>query len=436
MDRQSFLASALQRVDGQGPGTGLPKHRKMTTSPFVFLRGAAQVFYADLASGTLSLPDALYELPLTCVMGDCHVSNFGFLTEEGSHGDRVIFAANDFDDACHGHAAWDLARFGLSLLLCAEHCRGQVEGRYPSEDDVSGKPAVSADQAVAAVEAFLAAYADTFAAAEAREHHEQVFDHFDKSRVLGKRYRKAVKRAFGGADFMHKSALAKAVDLESLPLRFRDRPERCVRLSRQEQVLWAERLRPYMDDTVLDLVERIGAGTGSHNMRRFYLLVGPAEIRSDRDLGLCHVVEVKQQRQAAPLHDFPDLSPNNRLDPAHLTVVCQRRMQRDPDLLLDEAEWDGAHWLIRSRHHARVGIDPKHIAIGSKAVDKGGFGQYAEICGRVLALTHARADRRSTRFEQQAHRILPGVTRPLVDALRAYAEVVEQDRAHLAGLEA
>jgi hypothetical protein len=110
-------------------------------------------------------------------------------------------------------------------------------------------------------------------------------------------------------------------------------------------------------------------------------------------------------------------------------------MQRDADLLLDEAFWDGVHWLIRSRHHARVGVDPEHIATGARAVKKGGFVQYAQTCGRVLALTHARADRRSTRFEQQASALLPSLVAPLVDALEGYAAQVSRDRDCLAELE-
>ncbi|WP_420933035.1 DUF2252 family protein [Alteromonas sp. A081] len=38
------------------------------------------------------------------------MSNFGFLTEKGSHGDTVIFTSNDFDDACVGRAHWDIIR--------------------------------------------------------------------------------------------------------------------------------------------------------------------------------------------------------------------------------------------------------------------------------------------------------------------------------------
>lgn len=51
------------------------------------------------------------------------------LTEEGSHGDRVVFDPSDFDDARIGPAAWGLARFCVSLFLTADYCRDILEGR-------------------------------------------------------------------------------------------------------------------------------------------------------------------------------------------------------------------------------------------------------------------------------------------------------------------
>ena len=73
--RIQLIRDELSRVDGQVPEAGLAKHHKMATNPFVFLRGSAQLFYADLASGVLSLPKAMEKLPLTTIMGDCHTSS-------------------------------------------------------------------------------------------------------------------------------------------------------------------------------------------------------------------------------------------------------------------------------------------------------------------------------------------------------------------------
>jgi hypothetical protein len=185
--------------------------------------------------------------------------------------------------------------------------------------------------------------------------------------------------------------------------------------------------RPYVDDDVLDLVRRLGAGTGSVDLDRYYLLVGPRDFGGVQDLPLCHIVEVKQQRPASPVHWFPDLSPVNRLNPAHLALDCQRRMQRRPDLVLDEVVWKGAHWLVRSRHHARVGVDPEDIALAKKEPGER-LAEYADACGEALALAHARGDLRSRRFEAAMAAALADAEVDLIEAARGYAELTVEDR--------
>lgn len=431
--RQLLIRSELLRVDGSEPGAGTAlskKHSKMAENPFRFLRGSAQLFYADIHQGRLELPDALTEVPpLTTVMGDCHVSNFGFLTEQGSHGDQVVFCPNDYDDACIGPAVWDIARYLVSLALTAEYCRGLLEGRYRSDevDEPAGLDAPSVSDAERAGQAFLDAYRracrhcvrDPAARFEA-------LDDFPKKHVLGKAFRKACRRAAGGKDFERKSTLAKEVRIDTGRLVFRDRPGRFARLAPERTEAVREAFRPYVDDAILDLVRRLGAGTGSIDLERFYLLVGPEDFAGGEDLELCHVVEVKQQRPASPLHWFPDVSPVNRLQSAHLTIDCQRLMQRAPDLVLDEAIWEDKPWLVRSRHHARVGVDPEAIALAPKKPGKR-FKTYAKTCGQALALAHARGDRRSTRFEAAMAEQLPAASEALLAACFCYAEQVIVD---------
>ncbi|WP_026377171.1 DUF2252 family protein [Aestuariibacter salexigens] len=423
-NREALLQLELLRVDGIAPGNNAPKHVKMARHPFLFLRGSAQIFYADIASGLLPFPDGLSKLPVTALMGDCHTSNFGFLTEEGSHGDSVIFSPNDFDDACIGNPGWDLMRFCVSLILCADYCQRSVgqEGKY------KGKVAISHDHAASAIDAFLNAYlAICSSALTGRDHLMSAVDAIRPDSKLNKLYLKAQRRAAGGADFETKSALAKAVDVTQLPPKFKRQSDKLIELDEQQRSALIEAFSPYMDDHVLDVTRRVNAGTGSINIDRFYFLIGPKDYASKADLPLCHVVEVKQQRAAAPLYHFPGLHPANRLNPAHLTVMCQRRMQRRPDLVLDEAEWNGSHYLVRSRHHAKVGIDPEDIGIGKMNVKQGGFDYYAQCCGSALALAHCRGDRRSTRLEQRVMEILPHDITALRSIAFDYAEQVRKD---------
>lgn len=432
MSRIEIIKKALHAADGVVPGSRkiIPKHRKMAANPFRFFRGSAGLFYRDIANGTLSVPAVLQEhIPLTMVQGDCHLSNFGFLTEEGSHGDNIIFSPNDFDDACVGSAAWDLLRFSVSLVLAQEYCDGILAHRYQSDElqTTEGLLAATTHDTEAAIQAFLQSYQQQCQAViDNHKNRYPVIDTFAKGHTLNKLFKKAKRRAAGGKHFMSKSALAKAIEVSGDTPVFKIIKGKFKKLDAQLYAEIQDTFSPYVDDAILDIVRRIGAGTGSVNMDRFYLLVGPANYQGDDDFALCHIVEVKQQRFAAPLEHFGDLSAVNKLNPAHLTVACQRKMQRNPDMVLDEVEWQDAHWLVRSRHHARVGVAPEDICLSANGPGQNML-EYAETCGAALALAHGRSDRRSVRFEQQVCASLPTVTETLTKISLAYAEQVRQD---------
>lgn len=433
-NRKAFIKRNLETVDNIELSSGIAKHKKMATSPFVFFRGSAQLFYADLKASTLALPNALFDIPLTTIVGDCHTANFGFLTEEGSHGDTVIFSPNDFDDACIGHASWDLSRLICSIFLAVDHCQRIKSQQISSDKDHSTKPVADNHLALAACDALLSEYIHTCSLAQNDLNiSTEVVTHFEPSHILIKRWQKAKSRAANGTDFSTKSALAKAITINNGRIRFVDNKAKFCRLTNTKYQEVQQVFRPYVDDNIHDIVLRLNAGTGSVNMDRYYLLVGPKDTPV-KQLSLCHIVEVKQQRIAAPLYHFPDLSPVNQLNAAHLTVNCQRRMQRSPDLVLDEVQWQTKHWLVRSRHHAKVGVDPEHIALGKKAVNKNGLVEYGKVCGRALALAHCRGDRRSTLFEQSVCEILPKVRNELIEQCQQYANQVVTDCMLLATL--
>lgn len=434
MNRTTWLQSRMQFVDGSQPTTTISKHVKMATSPFYFYRGSASLYYADIHSKHLAIPDELLTLPLTTIMGDCHVSNFGFLSEEGAHGETLIFAPNDFDDACIGHAIWDILRFLISLDLTQNEAvrikQTYIDSQHPDRE----KEVIPVTEIQPAMNAFLDAYINYCQASLAGHITSQsALVAFSEKHILYKRWQKGLQRLNDGAAFLTKSTLAKEVDCHHFPLKFKDEPERLARLDDNLRSSLANHFAPYVSDDILDIVERLDAGTGSNNMTRYYLLVGPKEV-SQESLSLCYIVEVKQQRDAAPLHYFPQLDTTNRLNPAHLTVHCQRRMQRRPDLILDEAIWQGQHYLVRSRHHARVGIDPEHIAVGKKAALKQGFSQYATACAEALALAHMRGDRRSLAFQQAVVKILPKYKNELATMALAYAQQVKTDHQLFAAL--
>lgn len=432
MSRKEQILFALQKADGVCPGkdAAIEKHLKMADNPFRFFRGSAGLFYDDIASGLLSIPEEMQSvIPITMVQGDCHLSNFGMLTEEGSHGDKVIFSPNDFDDACLGHASWDLVRFCVSILLAQQYCEGHRAAQFSSDDSSEQElqACASVGGAILAIQGFLESYVlHCQALVQDGGLRNKVINKFDKQHVLRSFHKKAQKRAAGGKQFYTKSSIAKAVDFIGFVPVFKENSDKFAAVDESLYRELSEVFSPYVDDTILDIVERLGAGTGSINMARYYLLVGPKDYMGEEDLKLCHIVEVKEQRMAAPLSHFETLSPVNRLNPAHLTVCCQRKMQRRPDLVLDEVEWRGAHWLVRSRHHAKVGIDPEDICLQTDAPDNA-LMQYTQSCAQALAVAHSRGDRRSTRFEQAIVEHLPYWQDDILETCLSYAVQVQED---------
>ncbi|TLX48010.1 hypothetical protein C1E24_04195 [Pseudoalteromonas phenolica] len=421
MDRQETLLQYFKEHDGCAPSSELSKHQKMANSPFQFLRGSAPLMYRDLASHIITLPEPLENIPLTTIMGDCHTSNFGFLSEEGSHGETVVFTPNDFDDACFGHASWDLFRFLVSLPLAhAEAAQMQAESDC---EKLKAKPLADEQQIYSAQQAFLSAYIETCQRSlEKKNDSQTALTEFSKGHILHKRWQKALTRVVGGEAFMTKSTLAKEVDL--VQWRFKQNPEKFIPLPDNIYENLYMQFRPFMDDEILDIVMRHNAGTGSNNLGRYYVLVGPSQ---PHDAAKTHIVEIKQQREAAPIKYFPKVSVNNRLSAAHLTVNCQRKMQRRPDLILDDAIWQDKHWLLRSRHHARVGIDSEHFMLGKRAAEKGGVIQYALSCGEALALAHMRGDRRSIDFQKAVVACLPNQLKSLIRTANNYVGQVIND---------
>jgi len=421
VERQETLVQYFKEHDGCEPSLDLTKHKKMVNSPFQFLRGSAPLMYRDLASHLITLPESLLNIPLTTIMGDCHTSNFGFLSEEGSHGETVVFSPNDFDDACFGHASWDLFRFLVSLPLAHTEA-AQIQAESECEK-LKAKPLANEQQIHSAQQAFLKAYIETCERSLQKKNDSQTaLTEFSKGHILYKRWQKALTRVVGGEAFMTKSTLAKEVDL--VQWRFKQNPDKFIPLPDDIYENLYMQFRPFMDDEILDIVMRHNAGTGSNNLGRYYVLVGPSQ---PYDAAKTHIVEIKQQREAAPIKYFPKLSVNNSLSAAHLTVNCQRKMQRRPDLILDDAIWQDQHWLLRSRHHARVGIDSEHFMLGRRAAEKGGVIQYALSCGEALALAHMRGDRRSVDFQKAIVAILPQQQRGLINAANKYVRQVKSD---------
>ena len=105
-DSSRVLRTALRdencRVAIQSPSSIAAKLTKLADgSPFVFFRGTAAFFYANLfcyGNEVLISKDAGM-IPQVVSNGDCHPENFGLM--EGINHDNLLWGVNDFDQSFH-----------------------------------------------------------------------------------------------------------------------------------------------------------------------------------------------------------------------------------------------------------------------------------------------------------------------------------------------
>jgi len=105
------------------------RHARMLKSPFAFYRGGAALMAADLA-----------HTPITGLRaqagGDCHPANFGgFATPER----RLLFDLNDFDETLPAPWEWDLKRLAAGFVVAGRDNRiGEAHCREIAESAVRG----------------------------------------------------------------------------------------------------------------------------------------------------------------------------------------------------------------------------------------------------------------------------------------------------------
>jgi len=103
------LESIVAANRGADPALRLRKYAAMRQTPFSFMRGACQLFYASLPQ-----VETLSGAPPAWLCGDLHVENFG--TYKGDNR-LTYFDVTDFDESALGPLTLDLVRFLASIRV-------------------------------------------------------------------------------------------------------------------------------------------------------------------------------------------------------------------------------------------------------------------------------------------------------------------------------
>ena len=336
------------------------RYARMKADPFAFLRGAAAVMAADLAT----TPNTGLRLQ-TC--GDCHLANFGsYAAPEGT----PVFDINDFDETLPAPFEWDLKRLATSLVVA-----GRV-AQMPNRDcRMLARTATRSyreHMAQLAPMPPLDAWSTRIDLAEAIREIESV-----KIRRRLEKHLASVLKA--GTEHFG------LVEQRNGKWRIKDRPPLVRRLTEHElpaQEAFASYAQTLQEDRRV-LLQR-------YHLRDVALkVVGVGSVGTFCAIGLWMadngaplLLQIKEAQESV-LAAFAGAS--DYANQGQRVVVGQRMMQAATDVFLGwtQQKLDGRHFYVRRLKDARL------AQIGSQLEAALPF--YAALCGRTLARAHARA---------------------------------------------
>ncbi len=391
--RQTLREDHRERI-ADGGEDAQAKFDKLAGSLYSFFRGTALLFYRDMAGEDAWMPTVL-------CLGDVHPENFGVMPSA----DNVpFFGVNDFDEAYYAPFTWDIKRGATGFMIAAE-----VEGgRGPKRQR-------------RVVRAFVEGYIEgmnRFARDGDETRHQLRVDNAPplitdlledslerRSHWLRKKYHDEYGRGF--------RASRKLVPQPRRREEFQELVERMVEENSLEVPARAGELR------VKDVAVRIGQGTASLGLSRYYVLVeGPSADASD-DV----VLEFKQARRSAlaglaPPNDFGVDGTGERITEAHRVQLVHG------DAFFGHLEFEGKSFMTRERSPYKNEIDLDELS-ASEWVD------YAHLCGQTLAHAHALSDDVGERDVDIEPLVLDAVGRPglfVEDVLGFTVEAAERLR--------
>jgi uncharacterized protein (DUF2252 family) len=368
--------SLLQEHDKNHLKNLLPiKYGRMLESPFAFMRGAAVVMAADLAT---TLVIGLQ----TQLCGDAHLVNFGvFATPER----KLVFDINDFDETYPGPWEWDLKRLATSAVLT-----GREKG-FGNEVNRELAMVVNRSYQEAIVNfasaTFLAVWYYDVAVNE-------VLEAFKRSSWKDKKSaQKVIKKALYSTQEHTMEKLTEIVGGRRL---IRNDPPLLMRLSERvpkEQEAWITELdaEKLFKEYIASLPEekrqlmshfRVSScalrivGIGSVGTRCLILLLEGAT----KDDAL-----ILQLKEAGPSVLEPYVAKKDYDNQAQRVVVGQKLMQAASDIFLAgmKDQITGIQYYWRQFKDMKGSFD-------LESLDKAGLETYLKVCSLCLARAHAR----------------------------------------------
>ena len=350
--RQTLWFDHQERVQS-GPEAVQEKFETIAESAFRFFRGAALLYYRDLAGSDAGLPIVL-------CLGDVHPENFGVMP--GVDG-TPVFGPNDFDEAHFAPFTYDVKRGAVGFELATK----EVDFRKKQRRRI--------------VKTFAQGYLDGLNEFAIDDREASLTMRIDNSPPI-------VRKLLECSIKERTDWLAKMVNIERSEFvptdeivpqssRVPEFQKAIDRYCKQNNLEVAGRLT---DFRVKDVALKKGSGTASLGLERFFVLIdGPSESSAD-DI----ILEMKQTRPSALRGLTPGFGTSSKED-AKRIVDAHRVHLSGGDPYYGYAELDGRSFLVRERSPYKNSLDVSNL-------DFDGWIEYAGVCGHVLALAHARSD--------------------------------------------
>lgn len=291
------------------------------------------------------------------------------MNEEG----KIVYDTNDFDEGCLGSYLHDVLRMAASLALYGE------ELGYDEDNQKN------------LIEIYLRAYHTQLQIFAERKADPGSFV-FKKENTDG-----PVSQLLNELEYRQAERVLKNVtSIEDGMRRFTDN-DKLLRLDKEERMALEETWPEYLDSldvdlekqngyfAIKDVVKKIGSGTGSIGLNRYYILIeGKKGGKQLDDI----VLEAKEARKPVPAHFHAYDALFGEEEPHHgkRVVISQKAMQYLQDPYLGFFTIGDHHFYVRE-HSPYVGeLDQKKLNSFES------FSKTVELMGKVTAKMHARAD--------------------------------------------
>jgi uncharacterized protein (DUF2252 family) len=363
-NRRDPLALLAESNRGRLPELLPLRGKRMAASPFAFYRGSAIIMAADLAS-----------TPATGLRvhacGDCHLMNFGgFGTPERN----LIFDINDFDESLPAPWEWDLKRlaasfavasrqFGFSRSSTREIAATAVRSYRERMQEFAEMRSIDVWYTRITAERLIALSGGK----RDRRQREAVVESI-RRRSTKELLPKIVVRTKQGFRIKDRSPLIEHLSPRHPTLRaMRATIEHYLQTLAEDRRVLIDRYRP------VDITRRV-VGVGSVGLRGFMILMEALP-------GDFLLLQVKEAR-ASVLAPYTIKSPYP--NEGQRVVAGQRLVQAASDIFLGwGADPQGRHYYFRQVRDMK--LSPVVEDLGERQ-----FGEYASLCGWVLARAHAR----------------------------------------------